>query len=224
MTPEEYNTREIENGKLTQIMIASLVGFWQGTHSLEVDGKCGPKTQQSIINAIFEDDEDTGPLAVAALIIARREIGHGEEGGNNSGQFVARYHRIEDDDDDDDDGSWCASFVSYCFEEGAKAIGIEMPFNRSGGAKKLFKNIAESGQEDIYPRAGDVVCWDRGLRGSWQGHIGIVESVSGGVLHTIEGNVGTFPAKVKRLAHDLSAQTRMEGFARCVETTQRGAT
>ena len=76
MTPEEYNTREIENGNLTQIMIASLVGFWQGTHSLAVDGKCGPRTQQSIIDAIFEDDEDTGPLAVAALAIARREIGH----------------------------------------------------------------------------------------------------------------------------------------------------
>ena len=120
MTPEEYNIREIQNGNFTQIMLARLVEFWQGTHSLEPDGKCGPNTQQSIIDSIFEDDGDIGPLAAAALDVARREIGHGEEGGNNSGQFVAKYHRIEDDGDDDDDGSWCAAFVSYCFEEGQK--------------------------------------------------------------------------------------------------------
>jgi len=222
MTPEEYNIREIQNGNLTQIMLARLVEFWQGTHSLEPDGKCGPNTQQSIIDSIFEDDGDIGPLAAAALDIARREIGHGEEGGNNSGQFVAKYHRIEDDGDDDDDGSWCAAFVSYCFEEGAKTLGIEMPFKRSGGAKKLFGNIAVSGKTVEDPKPGDVVCWDRGTPGSWQGHIGIVESSADGVLHTIEGNVGAYPAKVKRLSYDLnelllSPDSRWEGFARCAE-------
>ena len=203
-------------------MLARLVEFWQGTHSLEPDGKCGPNTQQSIIDSIFEDDGDVGPLAAAALDVARREIGHGEEGGNNSGQFVARYHRIEDDGDDDDDGSWCAAFVSYCFEEGAKALGIEMPFKRSGGAKKLFGNIAVAGKTVEDPKPGDVICWDRGTPGSWQGHIEIVESVSDGVLHTICGNVGAYPAKVKRLSYDLnelllSPDSRWEGFARCAE-------
>ncbi len=203
-------------------MLARLVEFWQGTHSLEPDGKCGPNTQQSIIDSIFEDDGDIGPLAAAALDVARREIGHGEEGGNNSGQFVARYHRIDDDGDDDDDGSWCAAFVSYCFEEGAKALGIEMPFKRSGGAKKLFSNIAATGSTVEDPKPGDVICWDRGTPGSWQGHIGIVESSADGVLHTIEGNVGAYPAKVKRLSYDLnelllSPDSRWEGFARCAE-------
>mgnify|MGYP001177513082 FL=1 len=222
MSPEEYNIREIQNGNFTQIMLARLVEFWQGTHSLEPDGKCGPNTQQSIVDSIFEDDGDIGPLAAAALDVARREIGHGEEGGNNSGQFVAKYHRIEDDGDDDDDGSWCAAFVSYCFEEGAKALGIEMPFDRSGGAKKLFSNIAATGSTVEDPKPGDVICWDRGTPGSWQGHIGIVESSADGVLHTIEGNVGAYPAKVKRLSYDLnelllSPDSRWEGFARCAE-------
>jgi hypothetical protein len=217
MTPVDYNQKQIQEGKFTQTMIATLVEFWQSTHSLEVDAKCGPNTQQSIVSAIFGDEEDIGALSAAALNIARREIGNGEEGGNNSGQYVAEYHRIEDDGDDDDDGSWCAAFISYCFEEAAKELGVEMPFARSGGAKKLFSNIASSGQVTENPRPGDVVCWDRGDPGSWQGHIGIVESVSDGILHTIEGNVGAYPSKVKRLSHDLASQTRLEGFARSGE-------
>lgn len=216
-TPEEYNQRQMDQGDFTQVMIAKLVEFWQSTHNLEVDGKCGPNSQQSIVAEIFADPGDVGPLAAAALDIARREIGHGEEGGNNSGQWVAKYHRIEDDGNDDDDGAWCASFVSYCFEEGAKALGIQMPFARSGGAKKLFSNIGTAGEFVDDPKPGDVVCWDRGDPGSWQGHIGIVESVSDGILHTIEGNVGAYPSKVKRLSHDLSSQTRLEGFARSPE-------
>jgi len=219
-TPEEYNKRQMDQGDFTQVMIAKLVEFWQSTHSLEVDGKCGPNSQESIVAEIFGDPGDIGPLAAAALEIARREIGHGEEGGNNSGQWVAKYQRIEDDGNDDDDGAWCAAFVSYCFEEGAKAIGVQMPFARSGGAKKLFSNIAASGSKVEHPKAGDVVCWDRGDPGSWEGHIGIVESVSDGILHTIEGNVGSYPAKVKRLSHDLSSETRLEGFARSGEPSQ----
>ncbi len=214
MTPEEYNIREIQNGNFTQIMLARLVEFWQGTHSLEPDGKCGPNTQQSIIDSIFEDDGDIGPLAAAALDVARREIGHGEEGGNNSGQFVARYHRIDDDGDDDDDGSWCAAFVSYCFEEGAKALGIEMPFDRSGGAKRLYRNIGEAGSFPSDPAPGDVICWDRGRRGSWKGHLALIERVSEGIVYTIEGNVGSYPSKVRRFMHDLSRESRIEGFGR----------
>ena len=224
MTPEEYNLKEIDKGNFTQIMIAQLVEFWQGCKNLEPDGKCGPDTQQSLIDSMFEGDGvDIGPLAAAALEIARREIGYGEEGGNNSGMHVAKYHRIADDGNDDDDGAWCAAFVSYCFEEGAKQIGIEMPFKRSGGAKRLFSNVTVTGANVQDPRPGDVVLWDRGAPGSWQGHIGIVESVSDGILHTIEGNVGSYPSKVKRLSYDmhdllLGTGSRWEGFARCAET------
>ena len=81
MTPEEYNLREFEKGNLTHIMIAQLVEFWQGCKNLEPDGKCGPNTQQSLIDSMFEGDgADIGALAAAALEVARREIGYGEEG------------------------------------------------------------------------------------------------------------------------------------------------
>lgn len=42
--------------------------------------------------------------------------------------------------------------------------------------------------------------WRRGLT---KGHIGVVESVDDGLVHTIEGNVGGYPAKVRRLVHDV---------------------
>ena len=58
------------------------------------------------------------------------------------------------------------------------------------------------------------MCWDRGDPGSWQGHIGFVERVEDGVLYTVEGNVGSYPSKVKRFMHDLSSQSRLEGYGR----------
>ena len=93
-----------------------------------------------------------------------------------------------------------------------------LPFARTGGAKALFKRIRKTGTDlgkDLsLVRPGDVVAWHRGKEGSWQGHIEIVEFVDdSGLLHTIGGNVGRFPAKVKRLVHDPTHE-RLVGYAR----------
>jgi hypothetical protein len=213
MSAIEYNERQVEQGNLTGPMLVALTEHWQGDHELQVDGFCGPLTQASIVEVIFGDG-GASPLGQRALEVAIREIGNGEEGGNNSGPQVAKYHGIQDDGDPDDDGSWCASFVSWCFEEAARELGVSLPFERSGGAKQLFRNITSTGEVVSKALPGDVVLWDRGEPGSWQGHIGIVEHVEGGLLHTLEGNVGAFPARVRRMTHDLKVQTRLEGFGR----------
>jgi len=143
-----------------------------------------------------------------ALEIAISEIGNGEKGANNSGDDVIRYRYGVDTKD-----AWCASFVSYCFKEASKDLKINLPFQISSGAKKLFKNISTAGFTTDYPLAGDVICWHRGKQGSWQGHIGFVEKVShDGLIHTIEGNVGNYPAKVARFVHDIQYE-RLVGFA-----------
>ena len=150
----------------------------------------------------------TPSLAWAALEIARLEIGEGETGGiNNQVKYTRKGSR----------GSWCASFIGWCFVEAAKETGTELPFDLSPGAKRLYRNVGRAGsfhRSPMLAKPGDLICWDRGKAGSWQGHVGIVESVEdSGVVWTIEGNVGRVPATVRRFCHDTSYE-RLVGFAR----------
>jgi hypothetical protein len=214
VTPEEFNSRESAAGRFTEEMVTRLVSRWQVYASLGVDGYCGILTQASLRAELAGVLADTSPIGRDALSVAIAQVGHGESGGNNSGEFVEMLHGKKFDGDDDDDGAWCAAFVSWCFEEACEGAGVPMPFKRSGAAKALYRRIGRAGSFPTTPAAGDVVCWDRGKLGSWQGHIGIVERYDGGILHTVEGNVGAFPSKVRRFSHDLTMQSRLEGFAR----------
>ncbi len=214
MSAEKYNQKQIDSGSLTDSMVVQMVKCWQDCHGLDVDGYCGPATQKSILKAGSGRSGASSELGLLALSIAIDNIGNGEEGGNNSGPFVEMLHRKKWDGNDDDDGSWCAAFVSWCFEEACRRLDLDMPFKRSGGAKRLWKNIVEAGSGPVNPAPGDVVCWDRGKKGSWQGHIGFVEKFEDGIIYTVEGNVGAYPSKVRRFMHDLSRQGRLEGFGR----------
>ena len=216
MTAAEYNKRQYEDGKFTDPMVAQLVEHWQESYSLAVDGYCGPDTQKSLLDAGQDKtpDPESSEAGLAALNVAISQIGQGEEGGNNSGPFVEMLKHQKYDGNDDDDGAWCASFVSWCFEQAYQELGSPMPFAYSEGAKKIYNNVGGAGSFPEKPAAGDVVCWDRGDPGSWQGHVGFVERVEAGILYTVEGNVGSYPSKVKRFMHDLADQSRMEGFAR----------
>ena len=214
MSAIDYNKKQYEDGKFTDEMVVQLVEHWQDSNSLDVDGYCGPDTQANLNKAAAGADPASSELGLLALSVAIENIGNGEEGGNNSGEFVEMLHGKEFDGNDDDDGAWCASFVSWCFEQACDRLEIEMPFKRSGGAKTLWKNVGNAGSFPTDPAPGDVVCWDRGKKGSWQGHIGFVERIEDGIIYTVEGNVGSYPSKVKRFMHDLSSQDRMEGYGR----------
>ena len=201
-------------------MLKDVVAAWQEEHGLVADGFCGPKTQQALFDAREMNLEAVlSDLHRAALEEARRCIGKGEEGGNNSGEFVEAILGKEYDGDDDDDGAWCAAFMSHCFEVASERCGVDLPFSTSFGAKALFRNVKRAGSGDRTPRPGDLVCWDRGKLNpdgtkSWQGHVGIVERVENGIFHTIEGNRGGYPSKVRRFKYHLETDDRLEGFAR----------
>ena len=211
MLADSYNLEQVKSQKLTARHITILTEAWQASHDLVVDGQCGPATRDSL----EESKAIPNLLGLAALEVAIKNLGMGEEGGNNSGEFVEMLHGKNYDGDPDDDGSWCASFISWCFEQACDNLNIKMPFARSGGAKSLYRKIGAAGELIDHPQPGDVVCWDRGVRGSWQGHIGIVEKCENGILYTIEGNVGRYPSVVCRFTHNLDLQPRLEGFARC---------
>lgn len=211
MSARKYNRDQINNGNVTIDHIVELTKCYQQNNNLTVDGYCGPATIANIESKLSPVQVNLG---LEALQIAISEIGNGEVGGNNSGPHIARYKGIADDGDPDDDGAWCASFVSWCFQSAAMRLGVDLPFRKSHGAKRLFRNIGEAGEYVSSPQPGDVVCWDRGVKGSWQGHIGIVEKIENGILYTVEGNVGRFPSIVRRFQHNMDLQTRLEGFAR----------
>jgi len=211
MSSETYNLDQVVQGLLTGDHLTVLTEAWQEAHNLKVDGYCGPATRGSLEASMRSQN----PLGITALEVAVENLGKGEEGGNNSGEFVEMLHNKNYDGDPDDDGAWCAAFVSFCFETACSRLGIDMPFRRSTGAKSLYRKIGAAGEFVQVPEPGDVVCWDRGVKGSWQGHIGIVEKCENGILYTVEGNVGRFPSVVRRFAHNLDLQPRLEGFARC---------
>jgi hypothetical protein len=213
MSSEKYNCSQIKAGKFTKRHIAELVRTYQRDCGLTVDGMFGPRTRHSMDTRHLQSE-----LGLETLEIAVAELGNGEVGGNNSGPHVARYKGIEDDGDPDNDGAWCASFISWCISEAAEELNVKLPLKTSHGAKRLYKNAVSGGGLVVArPQAGDLVCWDRGRPGSWQGHIGIVERVEGDVMYTVEGNVGRYPSVVRRMMYDLSRQDRLVGFVRITD-------
>jgi hypothetical protein len=145
-------------------------------------------------------------LALLALVHAQRELEAGareEPPGSNAGPWVHKYT-------EGGTGAWCAAFVSWCYLQAAGPTPL--PFEVSRGAKRLYRRVGACGTFQGTPRPGDVVCWQRGARGSWKGHVGIVSRVDGEVFWSIEGNVGRV-GQVAEFRHEVG-EGRLIGFAR----------
>lgn len=119
---------------------------------------------------------------VSPIQIAQQEIGNGEIGGDNNGCHVKKYlngkERLP----------WCSGFVSYCLITG----GVKIPYTLRA------KDFCRLGNKVKTPSIGDILILDRGNN---NGHVGIVEKVTNTEIITIEGNVGKFPARVKRVVY-----------------------
>ena len=125
--------------------------------------------------------------------IARSQIGQGEIGGDNQGPVVKKFTHGQE-------VAWCAAFVAWTLHKAGKTTPYML-------AARSYLNV---GTKVKNPKPGDVVVFTR--KGG--GHVGIVESVEGGRLVTIEGNVGKFPAKVKRMTYRLNNIPNLLGFIR----------
>lgn len=151
-------------------------------------------------------------LREAALSVACHNIGYGESGRNNDGKFIEAMGGIPGEE-------WCALFAGYCYRRACRHL--ELPLDTvdwcyrrvmriETSAKRLVRQMGASVWGIRYTDTalvlpGDLIAWHRGKLG-WQGHVGIVEDVRDGIVHTIEGNVGAFPARVRRLRHDVSKE------------------
>jgi len=153
---------------------------------------------------------DRGRLALAAAL---REMAAGaqEMGANNSGPWVTKYlSGIVPPP-----ANWCAAFVSWCY---AQASGAP-PFRYSLGARDIREQFRRRGwayqlEDGKTPAPGDIVVWWRGQPEGWMGHIGLVHHSEHGILYTVEGNKGGFPAPVRVFDYVMSRIDRLLGFGR----------
>jgi uncharacterized protein (TIGR02594 family) len=133
---------------------------------------------------------------------ASYEIGNGEIGGDNKGKYVQMYCGQQN-------VSWCAGFVSYVLNRsGVKELGYNL------SARQILYKGRKLGWEVKQPQAGDIIVFWRGSKNGSLGHTGIIEKVENNTIYTIEGNVGKYPAKVKRFQYKKSEIKNLLGFVR----------
>lgn len=92
--------------------------------------------------------------------------------------------------------AWCACFVSWCANEcGYIEVGIFPMFASCQGQGVPWFQERGLWQDSSYvPAPGDIIFFDWELDGT-SDHVGIVEYVSGGYVHTIEGNTSNSVAR-----------------------------
>lgn len=97
---------------------------------------------------------------------------------------------------------WCACFVSWCANEcGYIDAGIIPKFASCDVGMTWFKDHSRWQSNTYTPREGDIIFFD------WDGdgyanHVGIVEKVENGKVHTIEGNSGDACKKLEYNSDD----------------------
>ena len=85
---------------------------------------------------------------------------------------------------------WCACFVSWCAEQcGYIDTGIIPKFALCSDGVRWFDSRGQFQDGSYVPMPGDIIFFDWGANGDVN-HVGIVEYVENGVVHTIEGNSG----------------------------------
>jgi hypothetical protein len=102
-------------------------------------------------------------------------------------------------------GPWCAMTVSYALAHAGHDRRVKFAWCPSGVAN--FKN-GTWGSWHSTPQPGDLIFFS--LKGVRPDHVGLVESVQGNRITTLEGNVGD---ACKRLTRDLRSRSVL-GFGR----------
>ena len=97
---------------------------------------------------------------------------------------------------------WCACFVSWCADQSGYIQSGAIPkFSLCSDGVKWFESKGRFRDASYTPAVGDIIFFDWGNNGTID-HVGIVESVSGGTVNTIEGNSGD---KVARRSYSIGS-------------------
>ena len=106
---------------------------------------------------------------------------------------------------------WCAGFISVMAKRSGNigTVGYEIAAERLGKQQHQSRG---SWLGRVRPKAGDLVLFRWTGAPGWADHIGLVESVSGNTINTIEGNVGS-PRSVRRRSYAWN-DSRITGYGR----------
>lgn len=165
---------------------------------LVVDGKVGSLTWEALFGegSVPMVADAIDPLLGKVLEVAAGEVGVREEPpGSNRGPRVDEYLRALGLDPAQGSFAWCAAFVFWCFRQAADGLGRDNPVIRTGGVLDHWRRAQQQG----IPRLATTDAVDDPGRirpgmifvlaaGGGAGHTGLVESVQGGRLITVEGN------------------------------------
>lgn len=160
---------------------------------LDADGEFGPKTAGALFGY---SDYTKNTLIERVLAVARSQIGISEvPSGSNKGPQIAQVLKSVGLSEG---YAWCAAFTYWCFMQAARQKGAKNPSPKSAGVLNLWSlaGFAESGLTRITNKeaTNNPSLVKPGMQfilkvgSSGAGHTGLVESVSGNKLTTIEGN------------------------------------
>ncbi len=188
--PGVFATKTEQAVKLFQSLHRDMNG-----NPLTIDGKVGAFTWETLfgVESVTTNSVPSTDLLTKVLEIARQEIGVTEDPlGTNRGPKVDQYLASVGLNPG---FFWCMAFVYWVFNESAKQLSRKNPMVKTGGvlrewnetsAKKIITADAIDNPALIKP--GHVFIMDHG---GGKGHTGIVTSVEGGSIRTIEGNSNT---------------------------------
>lgn len=168
---------------------------------LKVDGRIGPLTWASLFGnaSVPSPVKPASKLLTEVLKIASSQVGVVENPlGSNRGKEVDAYIWSVGLNPTTGNFAWCVAFLYWCFEQASttlkvtnpavKTAGVHSHWNRAG-AMDIPRITPQEAEEDYtLIKPGLVFCMDRG---AGLGHAGIIESVQGGQLVTIEGNTNS---------------------------------
>jgi hypothetical protein len=158
----------------------AVVKKFQASRRLVDDGEVGELTWSRLFEVTTPITVSATTLALRALEVARTQLGVREATGHNDGAAVESYLRSV--------GlgkgyAWCASFIYWCFNQAAKALGVSNPLAQTGG---VLDHLAKTHGQIVHtPQVGDIFIMDFG---EGKGHTGIVKEVRGNMIVTVEGN------------------------------------
>lgn len=183
--------------------------------ALKIDGIVGAITWQALFETAIEAPNMNSLLAQKAVAVAIAQIGVVENPlHSNRGLEVDQYIRSVGLTPEGNNYSWCAAFVYWCYNEAATDLNLYNPLVKTAGVLKHWQkatctkvSLEEAKNNPSLVQVGSIFIMDHG-RGL--GHTGIVESVSGGNLVTLEGNTnntrsrngyGVFRLNTRKINH-----------------------
>ena len=176
----------------------------------QLQGAGGEKTTVSIKHPQSPTSQRDRVLAAAAAMV-------GVKGGS------AEHHRLVNDYNSvrplpvgyavKNSDDWCDIFTTVIFQR----EGLSDLIGRECGVERhihIFKRLGIWNEDgNSTPKAGDIITfnWDQNSQQNdgWADHIGIVEKVENGIIHTIEGNSNN---EVKRNTYRIG-HGNIRGFA-----------